>query len=204
MASPQRVPAPRRDDPALHVRAMDNLSFIRRTMERATAFTAVPGWGGVGMGALALAAAALAPSRPTTMEWLATWVVAAVAALSLGGWTMAAKARRAGTTVFSYPGRRFVLSYVPPLLVGALLTAALVRAGLYHALPGTWLLLYGTGVVTGGAFSVRVVPLMGLCFMGLGALALFGPAAWGNPLMAAGFGGLHIVFGLIIARRYGG
>jgi hypothetical protein len=204
MASPQRVPAPRRDDPALHVRAMDNLSFIRRTMERATAFTAVPGWGGVGMGALALAAAALAPSRPTTMEWLATWVVAAVAALSLGGWTMTAKARRAGTTVFSYPGRRFVLSYVPPLLVGALLTAALVRAGLYHALPGTWLLLYGTGVVTGGAFSVRVVPLMGLCFMGLGALALFGPAAWGNPLMAAGFGGLHIVFGLIIARRYGG
>lgn len=183
---------------------MDNLSFIRRTMERATAFTAVPGWGGVGMGALALVAAALAPSRPTTMEWLATWVVAAVAALSLGGWTMAAKARRAGTTVFSYPGRRFVLSYVPPLLVGALLTAALVRAGLYHALPGTWLLLYGTGVVTGGAFSVRVVPLMGLCFMGLGALALFGPAAWGNPLMAAGFGGLHIVFGLIIARRYGG
>lgn len=204
MASPQRVPTPRRDDPALHVRAMDNLSFIRRTMERATAFTAVPGWGGVGMGALALAAAALAPSRPTTMEWLATWAVAAVAALSLGGWTMAAKARRAGTTVFSYPGRRFVLSYVPPLLVGALLTAALVRAGLYHALPGTWLLLYGTGVVTGGAFSVRVVPLMGLCFMGLGALALFGPAAWGNPLMAAGFGGLHIVFGLIIARRYGG
>jgi hypothetical protein len=204
MGSPQRVPGVRPEDPALHVRAMDNLSFIRRTMERATAFTAVPGWGGVGMGALALIAAALAPSRPTTMDWLATWVVAAVAALSLGGWTMAAKARRAGTTVFSYPGRRFVLSYVPPLMVGALLTAALVRAGLYHALPGTWLLSYGTGVVTGGAFSVRVVPLMGLCFMGLGALALFGPAAWGNPLMAAGFGGLHILFGLIIARRYGG
>ena len=204
MASAERVPILRPDDPALHARAMDNLSFIRRTMERATAFTAVPGWGGVGMGALALAAAAFAPSRPTTFDWLATWVVAAVAALTLGGWTMAAKARRAGTTVFSYPGRRFVLSYVPPLMVGALLTAALVRAGLYHALPGTWLLLYGTGVVTGGAFSVRVVPLMGLCFMGLGVLALFGPAAWGNPLMAVGFGGLHILFGLIIARRYGG
>jgi hypothetical protein len=204
MASPQRVPAARSEDPSLHIRAMDNLSFIRRTMERATAFTAVPGWGGVGMGVLALAASALAPHSSASREWLATWVTTAVAALTLGGWTMTAKARRAGTTVFSYSGRRFVLSYVPPLLVGALLTAVLVRAGLDRALPGTWLLLYGTGVVTGGAFSVRVVPLMGLCFMALGALALLGPAGWGTPLMAAGFGGLHIAFGLIIARRYGG
>jgi len=204
MASPQRVPIPPSDDPALHVRAMDNLTFIRETMERATAFTAVPGWGGVGMGALALVAAAVAHTRLTQAEWLATWLVTSVVALTLGGWSMAAKAQLAGTTVFSYSGRRFVLSYVPPLVVGALLTGVLVRAGLYEALPGTWLLLYGTGVVTGGAFSVRVVPLMGLCFMALGVIALFGPAAWGNPLMAAGFGGLHILFGLIIARRYGG
>ena len=204
MASPQRISVSRAEDPALHARAMDNLSFIRRTMERATAFTAVPGWGGVAMGALALVAAGVAPTQPTPTGWLITWGLTAIAALTLGGWAMAVKARRAGTTVFSYSGRRFVLSYVPPLLVGALLTAALVRAGLYQALPGTWLLLYGTGVVTGGAFSVRVVPLMGLCFMGLGAVALLGPAGWGNPLMAAGFGGLHIVFGLIIAGRYGG
>jgi hypothetical protein len=204
MASPQRVPNRPDDDPALHARAMDNLSFIRQTMERATAFTAVPGWGGVGMGMLGLAAAAVAETRLTPTEWLVTWLATSALGLTLGGWTMAAKARRAGTTVFSYSGRRFVLSYVPPLVVGALLTGVLVRAGLWSALPGTWLLLYGTGVVTGGAFSVRVVPLMGLCFMALGVVALFGPAAWGNGLMAAGFGALHIVFGLIIARRYGG
>jgi hypothetical protein len=204
MASPQRVPPPTQDDPALHHRAMDNLRFIRQTMERATAFTAVPGWGGVGMGVLALVAAGVAETRLSTDAWLATWLTTAVLALTLGGWTMSRKARLAGTTVFSYSGRRFVLSYVPPLVVGALLTGALVRAGQLDALPGTWLLLYGTGVVTGGAFSVRVVPLMGLCFMALGAVALFGPAAWGNLLMAAGFGLLQIVFGVIIARRYGG
>jgi hypothetical protein len=205
MASPRLVPPSTPDDPpALHARAMDNLSFIRQTMERATAFTAVPGWGGVAMGAVALVAAAAAETRLTPAEWLATWLGASVVALTIGGWSMVRKARHAGTTVFSYPGRRFVLSYVPPIAVGALLTVALVRAGLYQALPGTWLLLYGTGVVTGGAFSVRVVPLMGLCFMALGALALLGPAAWGNLLMAIGFGGLHIGFGWIIARRYGG
>lgn len=204
MASPHRLPSPPSEDPALHVRAMDNLRFIRQTMERATAFTAVPGWGGVGMGVLAVGAALVAQTRLTPAEWLGTWFGTSALALTLGGWAMSVKARRAGTPVFSYSGRRFVLSYVPPLLVGALLTGALVRAEQFQALPGTWLLLYGTGVVTGGAFSVRVVPLMGLCFMGLGAVALFGPPAWGNALMAAGFGLLHIVFGLIIARRYGG
>ncbi len=190
--------------PTLHARAMDNLSFIRSTMERATAFTAVPGWGGVAMGLTALAAALLASSRTTAGEWLAVWLGASVLALTIGGWSMAVKARRAGTSVFSYSGRRFVLSYVPPLAVGGLLTLVLVRADLYPALPGTWLLLYGTGVVTGGAFSVRVVPIMGLCFMTFGAVALLAPPAWGAWLMAAGFGGLHIIFGLIIARRYGG
>jgi hypothetical protein len=204
MASPQRLPPRPPDDPALHDRAMDNLRFIRQTMERATAFTAVPGWGGVGMGLLALAAAAVAETRLTPDEWLVTWLATALLGLALGGWAMTAKARRGGTAVFSYSGRRFVLSYLPPLVVGALLTVALVRAGQTAALPGTWLLLYGTGVVTGGAFSVRIVPLMGLCFMALGAVALFVPASWGNGLMAAGFGGLHIAFGLIIARRYGG
>ena len=203
MASPQRVPRPSPDTPALHARAMDNLSFIRTTMERATAFTAVPGWGGVAMGAVALGAAAVARGRPAA-DWLATWLLAAVAALAIGGWSMARKARLAGTPVLSYQGRRFVLSYLPPIAVGAMLTAALVRAGNFGPLPGTWLLLYGTGVVTGGAFSVRVVPLMGLCFMALGAVALFGPPSWGDPLMAAGFGLLHIVFGVIIARRHGG
>jgi hypothetical protein len=202
MASPQRVPRPPAEP--LHARAMDNLSFIRRTMEHATAFTAVPGWGGVAMGACAMVAAGVAGRGVTPNERLVPWLVASVIALLIGGWAMEAKARRAGTTVFSYSGRRFVLSFLPPLAVGALLTVALVRAGLHHAMPGTWLLLYGTGVVTGGAFSIRAVPIMGMCFVLLGVVALFGPPAWGNALLAAGFGGLHIVFGLLIARRYGG
>ncbi len=202
MASPHRIPRPAPEP--LHARAMDDLSFIRRTMEHATAFTAVPGWGGVAMGATALGAAAVAHDSVTPGEGLIPWLVASVAALLIGGWAMAMKARRAGTTVFSYSGRRFVLSFLPPLVVGALLTGALARAGLYQAVPGTWLLLYGTGVVTGGAFSIRVVPIMGICFLLLGVVALFGPPTWGNGLMAAGFGGLHIAFGLLIARRYGG
>jgi hypothetical protein len=173
-------------------------------MERAGSFTAVPGWGGVAMGLTALVASLIAARQPTVEHWLLTWIAAGWLAFAIGGAAMVRKAMAGNTPLLTGPGRRFVLSYAPPMLVGAILTAALYRLGLAPLLPGVWLLLYGTAVVTGGAFSVRVVPVMGLCFMVLGTVALFGPAAWGNTLLALGFGGLHLVFGVIIARRHGG
>jgi hypothetical protein len=188
----------------LHDRAIDNLRFIRETMERAGAFTAVPGWGQVAVGLTALGAAFVAARQPNRELWLATWLAEAVLALAIGGWAMVRKAYAVDDPILSGPGRRFGLSFLPPLVVGALLTVAFYRVGMWGALPGTWLLLYGTGFVTGGAFSVRVVPVLGLCFMLTGVLALFGPAGWGDWCMAAGFGGLHMLFGVIIARRYGG
>jgi hypothetical protein len=190
--------------PSLHGRAMDNLRFIRETMERASAFTAVPGWGGVFIGLTALLASFWATQQTTTRDWLFTWLWEALLALAVGIMTMRRKARQADAPLWSGPGRRFALSLAPPLIAGLFLTVVLYRGRLFDALPGLWLLLYGTGIATGGAFSVRIVPVMGLCFMALGIAALFLPAAFGNALMAAGFGGLHIIFGLIIARRYGG
>ena len=203
MATVRSILAPRAEPISLHSHAMDNLRLIRETMERAGSFTAVPGWGGVAIGVSALAAAIA--SRQLTLErWLATWLLEAALAMLLAVLAIKRKANAAKGPLLSAPARRFVLSFAPPLLVGGLLTAVLYRAGLPAAIPGAWLLLYGTGVVTGGAFSVRVVPVMGLCFMSLGAVALFSPFAWGTAFLAAGFGGLHIVFGIIIARRYGG
>jgi hypothetical protein len=188
----------------LHDRALDNLQFIRSAMERAGSFTAVPGWGTVVVGATALAATWLAMRQALTADWLAVWLGEAVLGVIVGGAAMVQKARAASDPLLSGPGRRFGLSFLPPIVVGALLTIALHKAQLFALMPGTWLLLYGTAVATAGAFSVRIVPLMGVCFMVLGTAALFTPFRLWPWFMAAGFGGLHIVFGLIIARRYGG
>ncbi|OLC86953.1 MAG: hypothetical protein DMD38_07320 [Gemmatimonadetes bacterium] len=194
MSSPQ----PLRD------RALDNLQFIRSAMERAGSFTAVPGWGMVVVGCTALASTWLGLRQARSADWLAVWLGEAALAVVVSGAALVQKARAANDPLLSGPGRRFGLSFLPPIVVGALLTVALDRAQLYSLMPGTWLLLYGTAVATAGAFSVRVVPLMGVCFMVLGTVALFTPFRWWPGFMAVGFGGLNIAFGLIIARRYGG
>jgi hypothetical protein len=196
---------PRRPDPvAMDDRARDNIRFIRETMERASSFTAVPGWGGVAMGITALGAAMIASRQSSQLAWLLTWVVEAAVAIAIAVWTTYSKAREAGSALFSGPGRRFVYSFAPPLFVGVLMTLLLARIGSLEEVAGVWLLLYGTAVVTGGAFSIRIVPLMGLCFMVVGTVALFCPSGWSNAFLACGFGGLHVIFGGIIAREYGG
>lgn len=189
---------------ALHDRAMDNLRFIREAMERSGSFTHVSGLGGVLMGGVALTAAIAASLASTEAEWLATWVAAAAISLALAVGSMAQKSRADGASLLTGPGRKFLWGVTPSLLAGAVLTLVLVRAGAMDLLPGIWLLLYGAGVVTGGSHSVRPVPLMGAAFMATGAAALLSPAAWGDLYMAAGFGGFHVAFGIIIWRNHGG
>ena len=190
--------------PRLSARAMDNLEFIRDTMERAGSFTAVPGIGMVAIGISAVVAAALVQVLPGDPRWIAVWIAEAALSVAIMFLAIATKARRSGMSLVSTPSRKFALSFAPPLVVGAILTLVLIRAGVPHILPGTWLLLYGTGVITGGAFSVRIVPIMGLCFLATGLVALIAPIAWTNYVLAGAFGGLHIVFGIQIARRHGG
>jgi hypothetical protein len=192
------------EPPALHDRAMDNLRYIRETMERATAFTGISGWGEIAIGVTALAASGVAALQPTFNSWLAVWIAEGLISLLIAGGSMDRKARAIEMPLGSGPGRKAVFSLTPPLIAGGLLTIVLVQAGLNNAIPGVWLLLYGTGVITGGMYSVKVVPIMGICLMVLGALALFSPPAFANWFMAAGFGGLHLVFGAIIVRKYGG
>src|ERR1043165_3364544 len=190
--------------PALHDRAIDNIRYIRETMERATPFTGISGRGEMAIGATALVASIIAAKQPSFKNWIYIWLAEGFISLLIAGWSMDRKARATHTSLFSGSGRKAVFSLAPPVIAGALLTLVMAGAGLPRAIRGVWLFLYATGVIAGGMFSVRAVPAMGLCFMALGAVALFSYPTWTNWFMAAGFGGLHLLFGAIIVRKYGG
>jgi hypothetical protein len=189
---------------SINERAIQNLQYIRETMERAGAFTAVPGWGGILMGVSALMTALISSRLPSRDLWFASWLGEAGLALAIGGWAMVQKAKAAKSTLFYGAGRKFAMNLLPAMIAGGVLTFVLYRQQLFGIMPGVWLLLYGVSVVNGGAFSVKIVPLMGISFMVLGAVALLSPFDWANWFMAAGFGFIHIAFGIVIARRYGG
>lgn len=183
---------------------MDNLRFIRETMEAAGTFTAVSGWGQVVIGATAILAAVIAAPFGGTTEWVLVWAAEAFLALLISVWFMYDKARSASIPLLSGSARKLLFSFSPVFVVGLVITAALIRLSMVSLLPGMWMLLYGTAVVAAGAFSVRSVPVMGAAFIAVGGVALFAPSSWGTVLMIIGFGVLHIVFGVVIARRHGG
>lgn len=189
---------------ALSDRAIDNLRYIRETMERSTHFTAVPGYGGMLMGVTAVAASYIAAQQPYLRDWLIVWITEAFLAFAIGLLAMWQKSKIAGESLMSAPARKFALSFAPPLIAGIVITLGLWRYNNYETMAPAWMLLYGTAVVTGGSFSVKLVPVMGWLFMAAGAAAFILPASYGSYLMAGSFGLLHIVFGLIIAKKYGG
>lgn len=194
----------KRKPTALHDQALDNLRYIRKTMERAGAFTTVSGMGQVAVGISAILATWVASIQTTPETWMLTWSAESALAFFIATLSTHRKAQAAGESILSWPARKFLMSFAPAMVIGGILTVYLFHTGRVELLPGIWMLHYGAAVVSGGVFSVRVIPIMGASFILAGTLALFAPAAWGNVIMGAGFGGLHVIFGALIARKYGG
>lgn len=182
--------------------AKETLAYIRQTMESASTFTAVSGWGMVAVGAIGLIASGLAWRLGLPTD-LTLWVSAAVLSIVTAGVSTAAKSRITNAPLWSGALRKIVWVMAPALTAGAVLTYALALEGDHHLLPGTWLALYGAGVTAGGVFSVRALRGMGVLFLVLGVLALLAPRL-GLWFLAIGFGGLHVAFGAYIAQRHGG
>lgn len=199
-----RAPGPDLTPASIGDHAADSLRFIRHTMERSSTFTAVPGRGGIAMGLIGLLAAPVSAWQPTPERWLVVWLLAAGVGFAIGLESMRRKARQVGIPLGGAAGRRFALGLLAPLVAGAALTVGLWMQGVWALMPASWLLLYGTGVLTGGATSVAPLRVFGACLMALGVVALATPPSWGNVWLGAGFGVLQASFGLFIAERHGG
>jgi|SRR5579872_4201106 len=186
---------------------LSQLAFIRSTMESAAVFTSVPGRGQIFIGLTALIAAYIAAQSPlatNSQRWLLIWMSEATLAGAIGALTMHHKAKQAGQSLLTGVGRKVMMNLMPALFAGGLLTIVMHLWGYDRAIPPMWMLLYGTAVISGGAFSVSIVPVMGLLFLALGSIMAFSPLAWVDWQMAFGFGVLHIIFGTLITRKHGG
>src|SRR5262245_53952642 len=169
--SPLRKDREQQNEPVnITDRAVDNLQYIRETMERSTSFTTVPGFGGMLMGVTAIAAAYIAAQQTSPLNWLIVWLTEAVLAFAIGLLAMWQKSKLGGQSLFSAPARKFAFGFVAPLVAGVVITLGLWRYGYFEVMVPVWMLCYGASVVTGGAFSVRIVPIMGWCFIALGVV----------------------------------
>jgi len=182
---------------ALDSHALGTLKYIRASID-AAGLLAVPGSAGIVMGLVGLVAAVLVSLPAFAPHWFGVWLAAGVTAVACGTGLILHQAGARRTALFRGPARKFLLCLCPALAAGAVLTVVLSRHAAAELIPGTWLLLYGCGVSAAGTMTVRPVSIMGALFLGLGLAALLLPPALGNLLLGAGFGALHLIFGILI------
>jgi hypothetical protein len=201
-ASPKR---PQRIEPTpIDSGALENLRYIRSTIEAAHTFTTVPGKGCIAMGITALAAVGLESIMQLSAHWLSIWVGAAIIACGSALWFMEQKARAQGLSLRRAVAKRFFMTLAPAFIAGAVLTVALVSRVDRELITGMWLLLYGTGLAACGLFAIPAVFTAGLAFMALGIATLWLPPGSAHIVLALGFGGIHLALGTTIVRHHGG
>ena len=152
------------------------------------------------MGLVGLGAAFAVSTTRLQQHWLSVWLAAAAVAGAVGGTLMVRQSRIHGHTLFGAPLRKFLLCLLPAIFAGAVLTAVEWGDGNVAAVPGIWLLLYGSALIAASATTTRFVGAMGALFVLLGGVAFLSPASTHNFLLATGFGGLHLVFGIFLGR----
>jgi hypothetical protein len=192
--------------------ARQNLLYIRKTLEAAGQFTAVPGKSLMTTGLIALMGAAFnrfvtGPpwiSGPAQPYALAAWGVVLSLSLVIVSIGILRKSLRLGVPIQMPLIRKLMWSLSPALFIGALLTGLAVQNLHVEWLPVIWIGCYGAAVTNGGQISVAPVRYMGLCFLLIAGIASISPPQLGLVWLAISFGWLHLVYGAYIARRYHG
>jgi hypothetical protein len=185
---------------ALDTHALGTLQYIRASID-AAGLLAVPGSAGIAIGAVGVLAALLVSLKPLAAHWLEIWLIAGFVAIAFGTVLMAHQFVSRGTALYRGPLRRFLMCLCPPLLVGAVLTWQLWLHAQSAMIPGVWLLMYGCAVMAASTLTRRALAVMGALLAVLGVVALQAPVSSQNAMLGVGFGGLHLLFGILIGGR---
>lgn len=161
---------------------------------------AVPGSAGIVLGTIALMAAALCLAPGLHKYWLGIWLSAALLGAVLGSILIVRESSLRELRLVGTPLLKFALCLSPSLGAGLVMTAVHWFGGNQHAIPGTWLLLYGCALLTASSATTRVIAALGALFVLFGLTALLLPDDLQLLMLGAGFGGLHVAFGILIAR----
>jgi hypothetical protein len=179
--------------------AAATLRYIRSSMEGAV-LLAVPGSAGIVLGTIGLLAMALCLAPGLSKYWLGIWLGAALIGAVAGSILIVRESSLRDLRLAGTPLLKFALYLSPTLGAGLVMTAVHWYGGNLHAIPGTWLLLYGCALVTASAATIRIIATLGALYILFGLAALLLADDLQIWILGAGFGGLHIVFGFLIRR----
>lgn len=189
---------------------IDDLRYIRSTMERSGKFLSLSGMSGVIAGLLALAGAAVAyqvvyQGYTFTGNTLADMILIAgivlVGAVSFGVYFSFRKAKKTGAKFWMPVTLQLLKDAGVPLAVGGVFSILLIYHNTSFLVASAMLVFYGLALISAGARTYRDIKILGVCEVVIGILAgIF--TQYGLFLWALGFGVMHILYGIVLYKKY--
>jgi hypothetical protein len=200
-------------------RYLDDLKDIKDIMNRSSRFLSLSGLSGVFAGVFALGGAYLAygtvyksqdylgyRQADMSTETLTTLLLIALATVALavgvGILLTTREARKSNQKLWDAQTKRLMINLLIPLVTGGILCLMLLLTGYIGFVAPLTLIFYGLALVNASKYTLTEVRSLGLLEIGLGLLAVHF-IGYGLIFWAAGFGVLHIIYGIVMHIRYG-
>jgi len=197
----------------------DDLAHIRFMMERSSRFLSLSGLSGIGAGIVGLVAGFIVmyltndyfvdynldqPKvyQPDTLYRLIVLGASALLlAIFCGCYFTVRKSKKLGLQIWTATTKKILVQLAIPLAVGGIFVLALLQYNLYGLIAGTTLIFYGLALVNAEKYTYSDIKYLGFLEIILGCLSLFFIGK-GLIFWTFGFGVLHIVYGIILYRKY--
>lgn len=209
-----------------HIQSEEAIRDIKRMMERSSRFISLSGLSGVSAGVCALIGAWLAyPYVFGKKDFIINGDVAIVQAMAgdytilMNTWlfwiaagTFAAafvtaffftwvKSKKQGIPVWGSTAKRLMFSVSFPLIVGGLFLFKLIHFGTFGLVAPGCLIFYGLALINASKYTLNEIRYLGYVQVLLGLINLCF-VGYGLYFWAAGFGVMHIFYGLYMWNKY--